>query len=537
MCRISAVLLALALAVPAVAAFSFMSRTAEQLVFAFGPPAAVADTFDAEARARAVLPFIDSNTVIVAHMDLTRIDADNLLDWAIEVAQLDKEEIEGPRRAVRGWLADFTKAGGKDFFVIVSLTAILVEPPIVVVPLKAGTDAAAVRAVLNRIKPLQQLRFEKADQALIGGSETVRKLLRIAKPAREDLAKAFASAGDTTTQVLLLPTPDTRRVLSELMPKLPEVAGGGSTQPITDGLRWAALGVDLPPKLSVKLTIQSPDDKTALGLQFLLRRILLALSELPEVREFLPDSGSLAQIFTLQTDGARLTLSGKDKELMDLMQKSVRRAYQAVHLRAVEENLRQLTIAMHNYADAFRVRNVSRLPSVASFDKQGKPLLSWRVHLLPFVGEQTLYKQFHLDEPWDSPHNKNLLARMPDVYRGPKRKLNEEGKTIFLLPVGKDAAFKEGPEGPRMPTDFADGTSNTILIVESDDAHTVPWTKPEDLSFDREHPERGLGGHFPNGFLVALADSSVRIVRKNISKATLQAAFTPAGGEVLGLDW
>jgi hypothetical protein len=128
---------------------------------------------------------------------------------------------------------------------------------------------------------------------------------------------------------------------------------------------------------------------------------------------------------------------------------------------------------------------------------------------------------------------------MPDVYRGPNRKLNAEGKTIYLLPVGKEkeAAFKDGPEGPFLPATFIDGTSNTIFIVESDDEHAVPWTKPEDLKIDPEHPERGLGGHFHRGFLVALADGSVRLIRKTISKTTLQRAFAPADGMPMGPDW
>jgi hypothetical protein len=123
------------------------------------------------------------------------------------------------------------------------------------------------------------------------------------------------------------------------------------------------------------------------------------------------------------------------------------------------------------------------------------------------------------------------------IYQGPSRKLNAEGKTIYLLPVGQGAAYKDGPEGPRMPADFPDGTSNTILIVEADDAHAVPWTKPDDLPYDAEHPQRGLGGHLHGGFVVGMADGSVRFVRNTISKATLQRAFNPADGGVLGSDW
>jgi hypothetical protein len=126
---------------------------------------------------------------------------------------------------------------------------------------------------------------------------------------------------------------------------------------------------------------------------------------------------------------------------------------------------------------------------------------------------------------------------MPDVFHGPNRKLNGEGKTIFLVPVGKDVAFTGGPDGRRFPADFTDGTSNTILIVEADDAHAVPWTKPEDLKIDREHPERGLGGHFHGGSLVAMGDGSVHFLKKTISKKTLWYAFTTAAGEILGADW
>ncbi len=492
-----------------------------------------AGEFDAEARARAIAPFVDEQTVAVAHIDLSRIDADAILDWAVEVGRLDKKDLEEPRRGLRDWLTDLTKAGGKDLYFVISLADLPNDSPLAVVPLAAGADAEAVRRVLNRAKDLGRLRFEKFGQALIGGSETARKRLRNDRPAaRPEIAKAFAAAGDTTAQLLLLPTPDTRRVLNELIPELPPEVGGGSIRPLTQGLLWASVGVDLPPKLSGRLIIQSPDANAARALRDFLARLLKSLTELREVRGLLPDIGRLAQVFTPQVEGDRLTLSGEDKVLVGFMQNVVRGTYQSAQRGMVENRLRQLVLAMINAADASK----GRMLAIANFDKQGKPLLSWRVHLLPFLGEEKLYKEFHLEEPWDSPHNKKLLVRMPAVYQGPSRKLNDEGKTIYLLPVGKDVAFTGGVER-RYPNDFKDGTSNTILIVEADDAHAVPWTKPEDLKIDLDNPQHGLGGHFPEVFLVAMADGSVRMIAKGISKTTLRSAFTPAGGEALGSDW
>lgn len=501
-------------------------------------PAAAADIFDAEARARALAPFVDEQTMILAHVDLTRLDAEALFNWAAEVGRLDAKEIEEPRQELRDWLADVTKAGGKELYFIVSLADLPREPLLVVVPLAADTDAQAVRRVLGRVKAFHPLHFETFGQALIGGSEGALKRLRGAKPAaRPELARAFAAAGDTTAQLLLLPTPDSRRVIDELLPMLPPAVGGGSTRPLTHGLLWAAVGVALPPKPSLRFVMQSPDAESAGKLKGLLVQILKSLAQQREVQDFLPDIGRLVEVFAPRVEGDQLTLALGDKELRAFLPALVRRTYQNVHRRAAENKLKQLALAMHNYADTFSDRRKSRFPAVANFDKQGKPLLSWRVHLLPFLGEQKLYQQFHLDEPWDSPHNKQLLARMPEVYQGPNRKLNREGKTIFLLPVGKKAVFKEGPDGPRMPADFPDGTSNTIIIVEADDAHAVPWTKPEDLKIDPENPRRGLGGHFHEGFLVTLGDGSVRVIGKTTSKTTLRLAFDPADGMPMGSDW
>src|SRR5690606_13567468 len=94
-------------------------------------------------------------------------------------------------------------------------------------------------------------------------------------------------------------------------------------------------------------------------------------------------------------------------------------------------NLKQQGIGLHNFHDTF-----GQLPAAYNTDKDGKPLLSWRVGLLPFLEEGALYNEFHLDEPWDSDHNKKLIARMPAVYRSPNSKA-PAGKTIYLGVGGK----------------------------------------------------------------------------------------------------
>src|SRR2546421_12689862 len=100
---------------------------------------------------------------------------------------------------------------------------------------------------------------------------------------------------------------------------------------------------------------------------------------------------------------------------------------------------------MHGYHDTHK-----HFPPAALRGKEGKPLLSWRVLLLPYLEQDSLYKEFHLDEPWDSEHNKKLLARMPKLFAGPDEKALAAHETHYQAFVGKGAVF-EGKKGVPIP--------------------------------------------------------------------------------------
>jgi hypothetical protein len=177
-----------------------------------------------------------------------------------------------------------------------------------------------------------------------------------------------------------------------------------------------------------------------------------------------------------------------------------------------------------------------RLPPAVVYGEYGQPLYSWRVLILPYVDGDDVYKEFHLDEPWDSPHNITLLPRMSSVYAPPsgKRYKVPPHHTVCHVFVGKGAAF-EGREGLRLSRDFPDGRSNTLLVVEA--GEPVPWSAPEDIPYDPKDPLPELRCLFKDGFRAAVADGSVRFVTKGTSEATLRAAITRNGNDMLGPDW
>ena len=168
-------------------------------------------------------------------------------------------------------------------------------------------------------------------------------------------------------------------------------------------------------------------------------------------------------------------------------------------------------------------------PATASYDPQGKPLLSWRVHLLPHLGQQALYEEFHLDEPWDSEHNKKLIVRIPAVYRTPGQVF--DGKTMYLLATGAGTVF-DGPDGPKAET-ITDGKDSTILAVEVFDGRGEEWTKPADLKFDRADPTAKLTHLAKFKFHALFADGTAGTIDVKRNGKIVSGYFSPSGGEEL----
>jgi hypothetical protein len=178
-------------------------------------------------------------------------------------------------------------------------------------------------------------------------------------------------------------------------------------------------------------------------------------------------------------------------------------------------NLKQIALAAHNYLATF-----GTFPPAYVFDKAtGKPLLSWRVALLPFLEQDALYREFHLDEPWDSPHNKPLAARMPMVYRSPDRAA-APNKTRYVTLRFKDSVFP-GKQGIG-PAEITDGMSRTLMVVEADVSRAVVWTKPDDLNFGPTKPKTGLADQPEGGFLAAMCDGAVRFISASTDAETLR---------------
>ena len=212
-----------------------------------------------------------------------------------------------------------------------------------------------------------------------------------------------------------------------------------------------------------------------------------------------------------------------------LLLPAIQAARQAARRNQSSNHLKLLGLALMSYHDA----NQS-FPAAFSKDADGRPLLSWRVAILPYIEEAALAQQFHADEPWDGPNNKPLVDRRPTYYNSPNDDANDSGQTNVVGIVGPDTVLSA--DGPVTMRDIHDGTSKTIVAVEL--AGTgVQWSEPQDISVDefvaamRNPHGPGLHTVYPGGALCLFADASVQFISSSTDPALLRAMCTRSGGE------
>lgn len=186
--------------------------------------------------------------------------------------------------------------------------------------------------------------------------------------------------------------------------------------------------------------------------------------------------------------------------------------------------LKQFGLGFHNFHAVF-----NKFPASASTKPEGSQgasdpsqlqPFSWRVAILPYIGHADLFEQYRFDEPWDSEANLKLLPQMPSIYRRPDASddqpvghANYQGIADRSGALGKD-------DGVKM-RDIRDGTSNTLLILETESS--VPWTKPQDLGELPEFADDAVLRYL-------MADGSVHTMDP-VDKEKLKALITRDGGE------
>ncbi|MEX0678724.1 MAG: M56 family metallopeptidase [Pirellulales bacterium] len=225
-------------------------------------------------------------------------------------------------------------------------------------------------------------------------------------------------------------------------------------------------------------------------------------------------------------DATVRSLTQVSPRIADEFARQIEPARAAARRNVSANKMKQLGIALHNYHDVRR-----RFPSAVVIGPDGKTPHSWRVELLPFLEmKKDLYDRYKMDEPWDSEHNRKLIAEGADLFSVPMDKPN--GDCSYFLITGPGTVF-DPAQGPSSVRNIVDGTSKTIGMVEA--KRSIPWTKPEDIEYDPDKPLPKLGGFFEGGYHVGAMDASVHFLPDETDEATLRALFSRGGREPVAI--
>jgi prepilin-type processing-associated H-X9-DG protein len=209
---------------------------------------------------------------------------------------------------------------------------------------------------------------------------------------------------------------------------------------------------------------------------------------------------------------------------------AVRNAREPARRNQCANQLKQIAIAVKLYEQAH-----GALPPAYTTDSNGKPLHSWRTLILPFLEEEQLYNSIDLSRPWDHPVNAAALNAKVSAYQCPsaERWESDGNRTIYQAVVTPNSCFRATE--PRSLSEITDGAENTLMLIEVDEEHAVPWMSPVDAD---EETVLGLGGPksetaHPGGVQAAFVDGSVGFLRGAMPAAARRALISIAGNNKL----
>ncbi|GHT42674.1 hypothetical protein FACS189443_5910 [Planctomycetales bacterium] len=521
---------------------------------------------------------IEQDTVLVAHIDFAKIDPQGLAQNNKVIPETIAKAAGFPSSTeLTAWLESqktylTSTLGISEVYVVVNLRVPL--PFYVAVPKTDQLKVETLKKVLESVEQTTTECFtirETTDFVLIFWNNdthlselTLNALLPKKPVSRPDITEAFKEV-ETYPIQLVAAFPDyARKVLKETKPPLPAPFDKVDIAALVSDFRWKAVGID-PSKPELHLVVEMKSEfaaaaiyeqsKTFLDFGF---EALLRYAKKPGVHyststlelslwKHLSEYSTPELLETVKTAiltkprGTRLVTHWDSKKFSELtsaagpllvaITKDFAGNFSAdIQRRACRNHLKQILLAFHNYHDVYGI-----LPPTFTVDKNGKPLHSWRVLILPFIEQNAMFKSIRLDEPWDSEHNKQFHNKMPEVFRCPVCQGNEKRDTNYCVVVGKETLGRTDGKGLHFSL-LSDGLSNTIGVTER--KTPVCWMEPTDILQEDAYlginkKAEGIGSGHQDGVSVGICDGSVLFLKDSVDLKSLKAMLTIGGGEVV----
>lgn len=468
-----------------------------------------------------IASYLGNDTAVVGWVDVNEVDLPGFQAFA------EKYDIQtGPLDRAIQFQKALKTVGVKRAFALGTVADMSQGGPLVVLP-STSEQVETVHLVVTTMVPKEVTRVAiHGDNVLIGAQQLIDRYTAerqkkphpalVAAVNEVKLPNAVVIRIPATAVVFLSP------VIPELMEslRLTETTDQDAVQAMAMAIQTVSFAASIPPtQADLKVKMLSKETAESLG-----DIVNLGMEEFEQTESLeVKVEGETAQLSLPNKQAVEAGMNG----LMELLSPARASAQQSQRM----NSLKQIGLAMHNYYEAYR-----SLPPQALASKDGRKLLSWRVLILPFLGQNELYQKFKLDESWDSEHNLKLVEQIPFVYSGQlPRDGKPSGKTRLQTPLRSDSVF--GRTGVATTfRDITDGTSNTLMVVEVPESKAVIWTKPDDIAAEDMVDASLFTADGEDGFLAGFCDGSVRKITASVAAKTLTALLTMNGGEVIDYD-
>jgi prepilin-type processing-associated H-X9-DG protein len=274
-------------------------------------------------------PCVDEQTFVVVRVNLTRVDVDALFDTAAQAAAkcadadqiaLLRDKSAGPRQTVTQRINEFKAAGGETLYIVWSTNDL--PGFLAVVPTTAKANQAGlnnwVNAVVKDLIRGDMKQVKKGNFLLVGPQPTVERWEKTSPVTLPLLDKAAAAAQDAVIQVLFVPSKDSRQIIGAMLPALLQQGVQIDGNAITNGLQWATLVIDLPPKPGIRLHIQAADADSAAALSKIVASLLQRVGQIQSLRQAAPNLDASLALLTPVADGNTSRLALDDKQCTQL---------------------------------------------------------------------------------------------------------------------------------------------------------------------------------------------------------------------------
>ncbi len=458
-------------------------------------------------------PYMEASTLLLADIDLKKIDVAATIRWIIENVGGERENESVA--TLQGFLDSFKAAGADHVFATAAARSPIDGGPVVIVPCENAAVVNGLGTVILQNFPRQPpLKVQVADKlVLVGPTAALDRVTASKGVQRPDLILPLKQAGLLDHTIVIALPDETRRDLAELWPESLPTGSAIQFSPraMAKDISRVVVSWRLPPEPEVIAKIETPSIKAAARVKQVFDKILVMAGDA---------SSSIKIDVEMTTVKLRAAPEAFAKVFAEVIAPSRAEARQL----SLMNQLKQIGLAIHNYHATEK-----HLPPRCFTDREGKPLLSWRVALLPYIEQSAMYRAMKLGQAWNSEDNLLASQTLIPTYRDESE---PSAKTRMRAPVYPGSIWHgDGP--PKTFSDVKDGTSNTIAVIHVPENAAIEWSNPEPWVLSVDDPMSDVFGDRETASVVLLDGAALVLKKSNMTNEKLIAMLTCDSGEVV----